>query len=263
MLRAAAWPSLLAAGIAAVCVIAPLLAVIHGPELPWFAWIVVGPLLALWLPIGLLLTTSLFGVFRACLRPTSWRAVVAKDALILNLRSERNAHFGGDDPTVLHLDYHEIAGVRRVLETHTEEVGGESRHHRTRWIELGLKRTEDTEDIAIACMLEATRKPPSTRRFGITTSVRHHHITVCVPEAGVVRVAWDARLFRALESQLRVAPAARIDHDEAQAPPADTEQALQLLREGQPMAALRRLREAGFTLREAKAFLEDAAQPTP
>ena len=210
-------------------------------EVPGYWWIVIGPIA---LVVGLLcvvVTTTLFGSFRSSLTEANWLARMDPDELFLNLRSYRNRHFTGDDPTVVKIGLAEIRSVGMVTETHVEAPVGSrrSRYRRKRTIELVLDA--DTAPLAEAVRMERNRQDPRKGSGG--SSLKHHHVLVFVAEPGVVRVEWNKALFDALAEFGKVAPERTVDLDQAFESSTPEERALEFAKRGERFRAGRILRE--------------------
>lgn len=225
-------------------------------EVPGVLWVVLGPLALVTGPLMLLVAFAFLDTFRSSLRATNWLACVRVDGVFLNLRSYRNGHFEGDDPTVCFLDFGELASVGRVVEVRTEAHRDRPLEVRTVWIELACRSAAATEELEIACFLERTREAPTTERLGVRSRTKHHHVPVYVPAPGRVRVEWDRKLFDALARELEVVPERRVDLDAAFEPLAVEARARELLCRGQRMGAARVLREAGWEHDLVKAWIE-------
>ena len=196
----------------------------------------------------------------------------------LNLRSYRNAHFGGDDPTVLFLGFHEVRSVEldhaveplvrfhevrsvgRVAEKRTEADGRHGRAASATTIELLLSGV-DTQPIADACRAERERAAPDARTLGVTSRTKHHHVTVFVPEPGVVRVEWNGGLYRELVRHVDEADPRRVDLDAELGSLSPEERAARLVLRGQRLAAYHVAREElGLGTREAREWVREAAR---
>ena len=229
-------------------------------EVPWFFWIVLGPMALLGGGLMLIVAFALLGAFRSSLKRTNWLAFVADDGVHLNLRSYRNAHLGGDDPTVLFLGFHEVRSVGRVAEKRTEADGRHGRAASATTIELRLSGV-DTRPIADACRAERERPAPDTRTLGVTSRTKHHHVTVFVPEPGVVRVEWNGRLYRELARHVDEADPRRVDLDAELGSLSPEERAARLVLRGQRLAAYHVARkDLGLGTREAREWVREAAR---
>ena len=196
-------------------------------ELPFVSWLVLGPMAAIGMPILLLVASALAGSFFASLRSTNWLAYVVSDGVFLNLRSYRNAlplgyHEDEPIPTVLFLDLKDVKSIGRVVELRRELVDGTETTVRTACLDLLLRDADPdgpTEAIAAACRAEAERPAVPRHAFGITSTTKHHHETVRVPEPGVVRVVWSRALHRALLEHFPEEPERTVDLDTGGRPP--------------------------------------------
>lgn len=224
-------------------------------DLPWIFWVALGPMVLIMGPLMLLIAFSFLGVFRSSLKDTNWLACVRLDGVFLNLRSYRNGHFDGDDPTVVFLSFQELKSVRRVIERRIERNRQRRTSIRVPWIEVECLNEQATDELEIACFLERTREAPATEGAGIRSRTKHHHVPVLVPTPGRVRIEWDRGLFQALSRELEVAPELDIDLDQALETLDVETRARELLRRGQRMGAVRTLRDAGWEHDEAKTWI--------
>ena len=195
---------------------------------------------------------TMFGSFRSSLKPTNWFARVTPERLLLNLRSYRNAHFGGDDETVVSLGLDEVRAMRKVTETRSERRQKSTVIRNLATIELQLKNAE-TEALGAALQRERQREVPATKALGGTSRTKHHHSPVTVTEPGIVRIEWNAGLFAALSKYVSVDSEVRIDFDEAFPEPESRARALEL--RGERLSALRLARELGMKKDEALRWL--------
>lgn len=220
-------------------------------------WLVAGPLLALVGGLFLLISGALFSSFLASLRATNWLVILEHRRLHLNLRSYRNAHFGGDHPTILVLEDSEIESVARHTELRTREGSDGPERTRSRWIELRLKGV-DTDAIAEACRVERSAPAPKRRFAGVESSTKHHHVTVCVPGPGRVWVEDLRGLHAGLLDRFPAGEDGRTDLDETQADLPLEERALALLARGDRIDAFRLAeRELELSKHEAKEWVLD------
>ena len=227
-------------------------------DLPWPFWLVLGPIALISGPLMLLIACAMFGSFRSSLKPTNWYAFVDEEGVYLNLRSYKNAHFDENDKTIAHLTHAEIESVGKVNEKRVDRFGDSDRIQNTKTIALTL--TGDTAELAEACQAERSRKAPTTKRFGIESSTKHHAVTVFVPEPGDVRIQWNADLFAALTAHTAVAPERNVDLDD-KLKDQDVEQRIrQLALRGERMAAVELAsKELGLDKKAAKEYVRDAA----
>jgi hypothetical protein len=179
---------------------APLVALVFGWEnvlrattsLPWFGWIVVGPVLALVALIWWVCLAALRSLVHASFLSSNWLVKTTRDGFYLQLRSYQNHHFLLDGPTVVFFSFGEVARTRRVTESFEAGSSGDrSRRHR-RWLELQLVNV-DTAPLEAWLAAERARPAPRTRTLGVKSSVRFGHVPVLVPRAGVVYVDWLGR----------------------------------------------------------------------
>ena len=254
--RSSGVPELVAALVTLGLLAAGAWGVTRSGGLPWVAWIGLGPMILLGVPLLLTLAVTFFESFAASRRPTNWLACLRRDGLFLNLRSFRNGHFTGSDPTVVFLPLREIAGRRSVVETHTEQGTRREVRGRQRWLELELHAGIDTDELEIACYLERTREAPETVRLGLRSRTKHHDVPVYVPESGRVRVRWHRGLVQALAGRVEERPALEVDLDRSLEDLPVEERAREFLRRGQRMAAVRVLRADGRPLSEASDWVD-------
>ncbi|MEM7307170.1 MAG: hypothetical protein AAF682_10895 [Planctomycetota bacterium] len=203
------------------------------------------------------IAVSAFGSFRNSLKPTNWRAHVARDAVFLNLRSYRNAHFGGEDPTVVRVELKEVAFVRKVTEQWIDPCSTKRRLRRQSFVEIHLVHT-DTAALADAVHRERTREAPTIKRFGIESSTKHHDTPVFVHAPDIVRATWHRGLFRELGKRVKTEESHFVDLNKEIDESSPEERAFALALRGQRMAALRiGEKELGFSGEEARAWLEE------
>lgn len=229
-------------------------------ELPWYAWLVLGPFVlgvgALYaLPLAFLAATA-----QRAFGPSNWLVRVAPDGLALNLRSYQNAHFPDDAPSVLWLDWSELACVREARDVTPVEDSRET-PGRTRWLELELAPGTETTALADAVRHERERRGPERRRLGITSRSRSGHVPVFVPEPGRVHVDWlgHALLGELARHAIR-AERRTLDRRSRAGAPLE-ERLLELVRRGDGLAAIRLLRdEERLSLLEAKQRLDSLSR---
>lgn len=236
------WASLAALGAGLVLV----------SDVPWPFWVVIAPVaLATALILGLL-ASSFRSAFCSARRPTNWWAAIEREALRLNLRDHRNAHLGGDDPTTVRIAHTEITSIGRLTEVHREEDTDGRRTVRSHWLAITLNDGVCTEDLELACMLEATREAPATERFGVTTRTRHHAVTVRVDGHGRVLVRPSRAFLAALSAHHQLTSPVQVDLDEDLGASPSRDRAETHLRRGLPISATRELRRTGASLEEAR-----------
>ena len=229
-------------------------------ELPWFLWAVIGPLVLLGGSLLLLVAFSMLDAFRSSLKPTNWLAFVVSDGVFLNLRSYRNGHFTGDDPTVVFLEFREVQSVGRVAEKRTETHDHKNRTSIAKMIELRTSGI-DTRPIADACRAERNHPAPTRRLLGVTSRTKHHHVPVFVPERGVVRVEWHGGLYRALARHVDEAEPRGVDLDAELGSLPPEERGAQLVLRGRRLAAARIARdELGLDSREAREWVREMSR---
>lgn len=168
-----------------------LAALLAGASVLW--WYLEAPA-GLWIGCGLLALFLVPGILRdLSLRcgPTNWLLCVRTDGLFLHLRSYRNAGLE-DAPTVLELDYPEIASAGRHVARYTTPADHGARS--TRWKEqhLELQLTHDrTDALRAALTTERNRSVERTYLGGwVRTSSKVKHYPVTLPEPDRIRIAW-------------------------------------------------------------------------
>lgn len=229
-------------------------------DFPWYAWLVLGPVAATGGGLYALLLTFLAATVQRSLGPACWLARVAPGGLALNLRSFQNAHFPDDAPTVLILDWSELAAVREVRDV-TPPARGEESHARTRWLELELVAGSASAALAEAVRLERERPGPERKFLGLSSRSRSGHVPVFVPEPGRIHTDWHGRaLLRALAHHVALGERRTIDRRAPAGTPLET-RVSELVRRGESLAAIRLVRgEERLSLREAKERVEALAR---
>ncbi len=230
-------------------------------SLPWWAWVVIGPVALVALLIWLVVLNGCWRSVLACFRRSSnWVMVVAFGGLYVQFRSYLNHHFPADMPTVVYIPWDDIATAGKTLErTPSVDSDGNAGTQVRPYLELRLKHT-DTEALRQAVAEETARKPNKTGR----SFIRFHHVPVQVPEPGVIRIEWRGRrMLKALRSKVEIASTVRRGHEIADTPAKDDRDGLilRLIEQGDRMAAIRTVRgHYGMSLAEARRFVDDLAQ---
>jgi hypothetical protein len=224
--------------------------------LPWFAWLALGPIAAL---AGLLLLISIHALALVVVRSFSranWLARVGPHTFDVNLRSFQNAHFPEDAPTVLRLEFGEIARVRRVLERWEDRSGKRPIQRSCAWLELQL-RAGDVEALREALRRERDRPAPETRFLGVTSRTRFRHVTAMVTDADRIRVLDASRALRAaLARHVEFGADLRVDLDGDRTLDLDARVRARIAR-GDVLGATALVRvEMGVTTREARTFVQ-------
>lgn len=221
--------------------------------------------------IWMLIVTACLHSLRASLRSTNWLMAVTREGLYLNLRSYRNGHFDGDDPTVALLAFSEIKTAGRFVETRTDYASDKDRRSRrtvsSYFLELTLDAPECAE-LAAAVAAERLREAPEQRGFlGIRSRTKFRHDPVRVPHAGVIHVEWKRGMLYALEGRVRTVEPRRVSTTAdgigaTNAGPQSLENLVDAhLERGEKMQALRLVREeSNLSLLDAKNFVEERAR---
>lgn len=218
-------------------------------SVPWYAWLVLGPVL---LVLGLIFLVVIFTLAQAAWRsflPSNWVMRVSPAGLVLNLRSFQNSHFPQDGPTVVRFPWPEVACAREARDVTRQKSSDES-HWQTRWLQIELVRT-DTNALEALIRAERERRGPRTKRLGITSSGRSNHVPVFVASPGVLRTDWLGRgMLRALEKHVSLAE--RQDFGGVDLQPDVGARLAELVRRGDTFAAIALARRGlGLSLSEA------------
>lgn len=225
--------------------------------LPWFAWLAVAPIALI---VGLVMSVALVSLTQAVLRSFSaenWHARMRSTSIDWNLRSYQNAHFPADAPTIVRIEFSEVASVRRVRERREERGTKRRTVHTLRWLEFEL-RDVDTTALAAAIAFERDRPAPESKFLGITSRGRFHHVPILVTEEGRVRTLdISAALRKALQRRVPFGEPLNTDLDLA--PTRDLDSRLRLLiARGETLAAVSLVRsEMDVSLKDAKDFVDD------
>jgi hypothetical protein len=232
-------------------------------EAPAFVW---GGCAALAVVVVPMLVHDLLAKFR----PANWLMWIGPDGLWINFRSYQNSRLA-EAETVVHLEYAEIAGARRYVESYsTPQMHSGSTRWKEQSLELHLAHNE-TGELQAGLAQERRRRSPERVYIGfIRVTSRASHFPVTCPADDVIRIAWRGGLGNAavpsLETVLdqvsrHVALAETLrrdrgDWDELNDAELD-EQILHLGRTGATISATRLLeRRRGYTTTEAHRFVE-------
>jgi hypothetical protein len=227
---------------------------------PGLAWVVLAPVALVVGGLYLMIVSALLASARRAFGARNWLARVSPAGLALHLRSFHNEHFPDDGPTVVRLEWREIAGVREVRDVtppaHSRELRGPSR-----WVELELAPGVDTAALAALVQHERERPAPSKTFLGITSRTRVGHVPVFVPAAGRIHLDWVGRgLLAALGAHARVAERRTVDRRAGSARALDA-RLEELVRRGDKLAAIQLARsEEPLSLLQAKNRVEELAR---
>ncbi len=226
------------------------------PAVSWFLWQEVKiagwpvyAVAAVVVPLGFLfwalVAGTVWSVVVDCMRPANWVMKTTSLGVLLKFRSYMNAHFPDDGPTVVQLDWSEIAAARRYRWRTMTIDSDDNRVPRNHdYLELELRGVA-TEPLRVAIAGEMTRKPP--KRW---ISSRANHAPVVVPRPGVVQAEWLRRaMLRAVEARVALAPAGDSGPASEEAPGSIPE----LARRGMKMQAIAEARRLhGMSIGEAR-----------
>jgi hypothetical protein len=211
-----------------------------------------------WLPAGWLgLMAWVFsGAARAAWRPSNWTIRADDDGLYAQFRSFMNYHFTDERPSVVAIEWNEIAAVRKTLETvRRPDMDGGTTTERVVYLDIRLVRA-DTRALGEALAAERTDMGP---KDGIVRS-RANDEPVLLPAPDLVRVVWSGEtpsidvVLRKLGERAPVEGVANL----AAIPDLDYEaQAAKLDELGHRVEAIALVRRhSGCALDEARARLE-------
>ncbi|MBI5433762.1 MAG: hypothetical protein HZA52_13100 [Planctomycetes bacterium] len=203
---------------------APLIAIVWNwasfahaaSEVPWPAWLLLGPLALLAIAIEWLCLSASREVVHTAFLPSNWLVKTTRDGLYLQLRSYQNHHFALDAPTIAYFAFDELAGVRLVKETYDAATRNDRGRTTRKWIELAFANG-DTRELEAWLAAEAKRPAPETRTLGLRARTRFGHHPAVVPRAGVLYVeALGGGMLAALAEHVRRAEttAVRLDADD-------------------------------------------------
>lgn len=227
--------------------------------IPWYAWVLAAPLLAVALLLGALVLHGTAEFARNAWRKSAWIAATGWDGVYLNLRSWQNAHFRDDGPTVAFVPWAELASAR-VVEEHADTGTARRAPPSRKWVALEL-RGVDTSELEALLHAETARPGPQRKWFGMTSRSRYHHTPVIVPMPGVVQVEWTNAAF--LRELARRVPACATPQHARIADSARSvkERVAELVERGDRLTAVELARrEGGLSLSEAKELVERAGR---
>jgi len=226
-------------------------------RLPWFFWLVGGPMMLIGLLLWLLVLQAAKSSIQSSLLPTNWVLRVSAAGIGVQLRSYRNSHFRKDVATVLWLDPGEVARARRVIESGWVQSAKGKTLVRASWLELELQGV-DCAPIEKRLAEERAEQGPEIRVLGIRTRTRFNEMPAYFVRPGVLRVQWLGKgMLEALREQVEVAPDAKIDLEQALGTELEP-RVKALCARGLNIAAYELLRnERGLSLADAKRFVED------
>ncbi|MCC6409111.1 MAG: hypothetical protein IT453_18275 [Planctomycetes bacterium] len=196
---------------------APLVAVVWNwasvaraaSEVPWPAWLLLGPLALLAIAIEWLCLSASRELVHAAFLPSNWLVKTTRDGLYVQLRSYQNHHFALDVPTVAYFGFDELASVRMVKETYDPTARGARASVTRKWIELAIA-SGDTRELEAWLAAEPKRPAPETRTLGLRARTRYGHHPVVVPRAGVIYVEALGGLLDALAEHVQRADSAAV-----------------------------------------------------
>lgn len=228
--------------------------------LPWFVWLLLGPVVLLGGLLYLLCLVASAQVVSRAMRPTNWLLRISAHGLVLKLRSFQNAHFPADGPTVARIPWSELAGARRVRERAEHDLVRRGQTVKS-WLELELRSADATESLARVLANERERPAPESSFLGIKSRARFGHVPVFVARPGVIRVEWLGQgVLRALAAHVALGETQKLDLAVAPdgATPLDLDARLrELWRRGERIAAMSLARrELGLSLTDAREHVE-------
>jgi hypothetical protein len=166
--------------------------------LPWFLWLVLGPVFALGAALYALVLVPAAQVVARVQGRANWAVRISPAGLALNLRSYQNAHFPQDGPTIVRFAWNELARAREARDV-TPSRSRRDAPRTTRWLQLELTGV-DTAALEALVRNERERRGPERRFLGVRSRSRFGHAPVFVPAPGVVHAPWLGRaVLRALE----------------------------------------------------------------
>src|SRR5258706_9972019 len=229
-------------------------------SLPWFFWLVAGPLVLMGFLLWLLVLQTASHAAQSGLLATNWVLRVSSAGIGVQLRSFRNAHFPKDVPTVLWLDPREVARARRVSETGWIASSKGKQLVRSSWLELELQGV-DSAPIEKRLAEERAEQGPQFRVLGIKTRSRFNDSPAFFARPGVLRVEWLGQgMLDALRELVEIAPDVKVDLDQALGTELEPRVRAYCDR-GWQIAAHRLVqRERGLSWVEAKKFVEELAR---
>ncbi|MFT5291572.1 MAG: hypothetical protein ACI8PQ_000367 [Planctomycetota bacterium] len=193
----------------------------------------------------------------ACFRSGNWIMIVSRAGLHLNLRSYRHWHFGGEDPTVVRLDFCEIKSAGRVTQVTQSVHGDTGRTEFKRFLEITLVDGISPE-LGAAIRQETNREAPERNFLGVTSSTKFNHVPVSTPRPGVLHVEWKRGMLRALSDRVQLVDPRKVDDENKQACRSFEENLQALLGRAERMAAIQLVRsEHELSLTGAKLWLSE------
>jgi len=256
---AAGFVMLLVIGAPAVLLVANIRAISTSFDaLPWFFWLVGGPLILMGFLLWLLVLQAASHAAQAGLLSTNWVLRVSSAGIGVQLRSFRNTHFRKDVPTVLWLERGEVLRARRVLESGWIASSKGKTLVRQNWLELELQGV-DCAAIERRLAEERAEQGPEIRVLGIKTRTRFNEMPAYFVRPGVLRVTWLGQgMLDALREEVEVAPELKLDLEQALGTELEP-RVRALCARGMQITAYELLRrERGLSLADAKQFVEDA-----
>jgi len=225
--------------------------------LPWFFWVVGGPMLLLGFLVWLFVLQAANHAAQSGLLATNWALRVSASGIAVQLRSFRNSHFPKDVPTVLWLETREVARARRVTESGWIANSKGKTYMRSSWLELELQNVE-CAPIEKRLAEERAEQGPQIRVLGIKTRTRFNDSPAYFVRPGVLRVEWLGNgMLLALHEVVEIAPEVQIDLDQALGTALEPRVKAYCDR-GWQIAAHRLVqRERGLSWSEAKKFVEE------
>jgi len=224
----------------------------------WLGWLA-APFVVLGGALWLLVVSAVLHSLAMSLRRSNWKLAVSREGLFLNLRSYRNAHLGGDHPTVLRLLPGEVERAGRVTEVTTTTCGHKRRTYWRRFLELQVPGV-DLAPLCAALSAEASEEAPERSVLGVRSRTRFQDAPVVVPEQGVVWVEWSRGMLDALDPRIAREEPRRVrgEGDEGQADERPLEERVDaLVARGQRLRALQLVRdELSLERREARDWLD-------
>jgi hypothetical protein len=226
---------------------------------PWVQWIGFG-VAVLVVPIMVLDLTATF-------RATNWLLRIDSDGVWINLRSYRDRNLAPDVPSVVRLDYGEIAHVRQHTELYTTPAKT-STEHPTEWHDkfLEFQLTHNQTDELKAALNDLRFPPQPAQSPSGPVRVRGCVSPLWFVDPSLLRISWTsghgsavlprlAYVLSRLENDVRLAPPTR--RERPNWPKLTPEEARELARElvhvhGETSASAALLhRISGMTCKEA------------
>ncbi len=233
-----------------------------GNHWPVWKWAIVSPVLLVAGLLWLLIVWMMWRMFVAGLRSSNWVMKAGGHGVYLKFRSYLNSHFPDDGPTVVFVEFEEIASARKVRHyVRGVDSKGDATVRGQSYLELRLKHTE-TNESKRAVASEATVKNDESGR----SLSRFHHRPVWVAEPGLIRVDWRGPgMLRAMPPQVAIEPTAKtgdISGTSEERGRAD-DRIVELIEQGQRMSAIRLIRrQYHLSLRDAREFVDELTSRT-